>query len=181
MAGVACAGAITFAWLTVSPAAPKAEIHEGPTETAIFSGGCFWGLQAAFDELPGVVRTRTGYTGGALPNPTYTRVITGDSGHVEAVEVVFDPARVSYAEVVRHFFAHHRVPLGEQTEGYATKHYRSAVFYSTAEQHQQAGEVIAALNQSGRFAQPVATLLEPAVVFWEAEAEHQNYLAQCVH
>ncbi|HAV64117.1 MAG TPA: peptide-methionine (S)-S-oxide reductase [Verrucomicrobiales bacterium] len=151
----------------------------GPRETAVFSGGCFWGLQAAFDDLPGVIRTRVGYTGGELENPTYQQVITGRTGHAEAVEVVFDPTRTSYSELLHHFFARHRPALGAQSTSYATKHYRSAIFVANDGQRQIAENVIAAVNDSGRFPAPVATRIEPAATFWEAEAEHQNYLARC--
>jgi predicted acylesterase/phospholipase RssA len=95
------------------------------------------------------------------------------------VEVVFDPTRTSYSELLHHFFARHRPALGAQSTSYATKHYRSAIFVANDGQRQIAENVIAAVNDSGRFPAPVATRIEPAATFWEAEAEHQNYLARC--
>jgi peptide-methionine (S)-S-oxide reductase len=153
----------------------------GPTERAVFAGGCFWGLQAAFDELPGVVATRAGYTGGTVENPTYSLVVAGETGHAEAVEVVFDPARVGYSDLVRHFFRHYRVP-GEITDArYQVRPYRSAIFVSDAVQREIAQQIRTEFAEQHRGGGTVGTLIEDAGPFWEAEAEHQHYLARCAH
>lgn len=153
----------------------------GPTETAVFSGGCFWGLQAAFDKLPGVVRTRAGYTGGTTSHPTYEQVVAGGTGHAEAVEVVFDPGRLAFSELVRYFFQHHRATSDEPEITYRTRAYRSAVFVSSVTQREAARQILADFIESKPSGKPVATLVEDATVFWEAEAYHQKYLAQCVY
>lgn len=164
-----------------SAAVDPAVTFAGPTERAVFAGGCFWGLQAAFDELPGVVRTRAGYTGGKVGHPTYSLVVAGGTGHAEAVEVVFDPARVSYADIVRHFFRRHRVP-GEITDSrYFTKPYRSSIFVGDAVQRAVAGQIRAEIAAQRPDAGIVGTLIEDTKPFWEAETEHQHYLARCAH
>lgn len=153
----------------------------GPTETATFSGGCFWGLQAAFEGLPGVVATRAGYTGGRTDNPKYEQVITGKTGHAEAVEAVFDPEQVSYEQLVRHFFAHHRSTSGEPAANYSTRAYRSAIFIHSPGQRETAERVVSQVVEENQRPEPVATLIEEAGPFWEAEDDHQNYLARCTH
>lgn len=153
----------------------------GVTETAVFAGGCFWGLQAAFDEVPGVVSTRVGYTGGTTSDPTYGQVVAGKSGHAEAVEVKFDPDRVSFEELVRHFFAHHRPWSDEAEATYCKRAYRSAIFVNNERQRECARRLVAEMVEQNVRGQPVATLIADATTFWGAEAEHQKYLARCAH
>lgn len=155
------------------------KIVSGRTETAVFAGGCFWGLQAAFDKLPGVIGTRVGYTGGQTSNPTYEQVVAGTTGHAEAVEVVFDPARISYEYLVRYFFKHHRFASDEPAKSYRTRSYRSEIFVSSPTQRATAERVKEGIARQNRNGKPVATLIENAGRFWEAEAEHQKYLSRC--
>lgn len=155
------------------------DIIAGPTETAVFSGGCFWGLQAAFDKLPGVISTRVGYTGGHTSNPTYEQVAIGTTGHAEAVEVVFDPARVTYEEVVRYFFRHHRFTGAESEASYRKRPYRSEIFVNNDEQRKTADRVRSEFVGKLGGVKKVATLIDDAGRFWEAEAEHQMYLSRC--
>ncbi len=153
----------------------------GPTETAVFAGGCFWGLQAAFDKLPGVVRTRVGYTGGSWSNPTYEQVVSGQTGHAEAVEVVFDPSQASFADLTRYFLANHRSGRDEPEDTYRTRAYRSAIFVGNDDQRELARSIVDEAAASNGSAKPVATLIENASTFWEAEAYHQKYLSQCAN
>jgi len=148
-------------------------------ETAVFSGGCFWGLQAAFDKLPGVFSTRAGYTGGAAKNPTYERVVSGGTGHAEAVEVMFDPEQVSYEQLVRYFFQHHRPWSDEPEASYRTRAYRSAIFVAHRGQREIAERIRRELALEDSHPRPAATLIEEAGPFWEAEAYHQKYLSNC--
>lgn len=148
-------------------------------DRAIFAGGCFWGLQAAFDELPGVVRTRAGYTGGHSSNPNYEDVVTGQTGHAEAVEVTFDPGQISYEQLVRYFFAHHRYESNEPDSKYQMRPYRSEIFVHDASQRATAEKIIAELSAHVANGRHVTTLIGDAGRFWEAEVYHQKYLAQC--
>jgi peptide-methionine (S)-S-oxide reductase len=142
----------------------------------VLAGGCFWGLQHLLRQLPGVVHTRVGYTGGHLPNPRYDDTHDSKSGHAEAVEVMFDPARISYRTLLLHFFQiHDPTTLNRQGNDRGTQ-YRSAIFYADAAQQEIAVQVIAEINQSGRWPGPAVTTLEPLSVFYEAEPEHQDYL-----
>jgi methionine-S-sulfoxide reductase len=180
-AGCALALAMVPQWVVTSETADGAPRNEfsGPTEKAVFAGGCFWGLQAAFDGLPGVVATRVGYTGGAIDHPTYEIVVAGGTGHAEAVEVVFDPATTQFEDLVRHFFENHRVPRGDPPAGFATRHYRSSIFVNGPEQLAIARKVIAERAEVDGSSAAPATLIESAGAFWEAEAYHQNYLSNC--
>jgi peptide-methionine (S)-S-oxide reductase len=144
-------------------------------EKAIFAAGCFWGVETAFISVPGVVATRVGYTGGHLENPTYRDVCSGDTGHAEALEIVFDPAIVSYQQLLEHFWqSHDPTQLNRQGPDFGTQ-YRSAIFYLSDQQRQQAEESLKRLEQSGRLRAPVVTEIVAATVFWEAEEYHQKY------
>jgi peptide-methionine (S)-S-oxide reductase len=146
------------------------------TETAILAGGCFWGMQDLFRKLPGVVNTRAGYTGGSLPNPTYKNMDTANDSHAEALEIIFDPSRISYRRLLEFFFQIHD-PTTENRQGNDIgPHYRSAIFFLSAEQEKTAHEVIAAVNASGKWPGTVKTELVKASVFYEAEDMHQDYL-----
>jgi peptide methionine sulfoxide reductase msrA/msrB len=141
-------------------------------DTAIFSSGCFWGTQYYFDKLDGVISTAVGYTGGTTSNPTYKEVCSGTTGHLEAVQVVFDTAKVNYEKVCKYFFETHDFT---QTDGQGPdigEQYLSAIFFRTMEQKAIAEKVIKILEDKGY---KVATMLRPAKTFWKAEDYHQDY------
>jgi peptide-methionine (S)-S-oxide reductase len=142
------------------------------TERAVFGAGCFWGVEEAFRHVPGVVETRAGFAGGDVEAPTYEQVCGGSTGHAEVVEVRFDPARVSYAELLRFFWSQHD-PTHENMG-----QYRSVVVCEDAGQLATAREVISELEAAGRFARPIATELLRSAPFYEAEEYHQQYYAK---
>lgn len=143
---------------------------------AIFAAGCFWGVQATFDTVPGVVSTEVGYTGGELHQPTYEEVCTGKTGHAEAIDISYDPDKVSYKELLQTFFNAHN-PTTQNRQGLDIgEQYRSAIFYTNDEQKKEAEEMIAELDKSGRFPSPIVTQVVPAGRFYPAEAYHQKYL-----
>ncbi len=144
----------------------------GRTETAILAGGCFWGVQELFRDLPGVISTRVGYSGGEVPNATYRNHGT----HAEAVEVVFDPAETSYRELLEFFFQIHDPTTEDRQGNDVGASYRSAIFYAGEEQKRIAEQTIAEVDASGLWPGKVVTELSPAGEFWEAEPEHQDYL-----
>ena len=145
-------------------------------EKATFGAGCFWGVEAQFAQLPGVLETAVGYEGGALKNPTYKDVCTDRTGHAEVVELEFDPEQISYRTVVEKFFAlHDPTQLNRQGPDWGHQ-YRSAVFFHTPEQEETAREVIAKLEAEKVFRKPVVTEVVPAQTFWRAEEYHQKYL-----
>ncbi len=147
-------------------------------ETATLAGGCFWCLEAVYDRMKGVQSVVSGYTGGQIPNPTYDAVCSGRTGHAEAVQVMFDPAIVSYREILEVFFVmHDPTTLNRQGHDVGTQ-YRSAIFYHSPEQKAAAAEVIAALTKEGIFDQPIVTDLVPASPFYPAEDYHQQYFAR---
>ena len=148
-------------------------------DTAVFAGGCFWGVEAVFDHVKGVKRAISGYAGGNLPNPTYEQVSTGDTGHAESVEVIYDPAQVSYGKLLQIFFsvAHDPTQLNRQGPDHGTQ-YRSAIFYKNAQQQQVAESYIKQLTAAKTFSRPIVTQVAPLRGFYPAEEYHQNYLAQ---
>jgi len=144
--------------------------------TATFAAGCFWGVEATFRQIPGVTSTRVGYTGGELKNPTYKDVCTNRTGHAEAVEVDYDPAQVSYDDLLQVFWENHDpTQLNRQGPDFGTQ-YRSAIFYHSPEQEQAARKSKEELEKSHRFSRPIVTQIVPAVTFYEAEDYHQQYL-----
>jgi len=142
------------------------------TETAILAGGCFWGMQELLRRRPGVLSTRVGYSGGDVANATYRHHGT----HAEAVEVVFDPARMSYRELLEFFFQIHDPTTPDRQGNDRGASYRSAIYYSSEAQRQVALDTIADVDASGLWPGRVVTQVEPAGDFWEAEPEHQDYL-----
>ena len=145
---------------------------------ATFAAGCFWGVEEAFRNVKGVTSTTVGYTGGTTKDPTYKQVCTGNTGHAEAVEVEFDPAQVSYRELVAAFFQNHNpTTLNSQGPDFGTQ-YRSAIFYHDAEQEAEAREALAALEKARIFKRPVVTQVQPAGPFYRAEEYHQQYLSK---
>ncbi len=144
-------------------------------EVATLAGGCFWCLEAVFEEMRGVESVKSGYAGGTVPNPRYEDVCTGRTGHAEVVQVAFDPAEVSFRELLEVFFTiHDPTTLNRQGNDIGTQ-YRSAVFFHTPEQEQTAREVIRDLEEEGVWENPIVTQVEPAPEFYPAEEEHQQY------
>lgn len=143
---------------------------------ATFAAGCFWGVEATFRQLPGVSSTRVGYTGGSVQNPTYKDVCTDATGHAEAVEVEFDPSRVSYDKLLEVFWENHDpTQLNRQGPDFG-KQYRSAIFFHTPQQESQAKASKESMEKSHRYAKPIVTQIVPAGTFYEAEDYHQQYL-----
>lgn len=144
--------------------------------TATFAAGCFWGVEAAFRQVQGVLATRVGYMGGTLANPSYEDVCTDRTGHAEVVQVDFDPARVSYEQLLDVFWeAHDPTQKNRQGPDVGTQ-YRSAIFHHDDAQREAAEVSKARLSQSGKYSRPVATEIVPAQTFWLAEDYHQQYL-----
>jgi peptide-methionine (S)-S-oxide reductase len=142
---------------------------------ATFAAGCFWGVEEAFREIPGVISTTVGYTGGTLKNPTYQDVCSGRTGHAEALEVEFDPSRVSYLELLAVFWkSHDPTTMNRQGPDVGTQ-YRSAIFFHDAEQEKEARESKAILEKEKIFKRPIVTEIAPATEFYRAEDYHQRY------
>jgi peptide-methionine (S)-S-oxide reductase len=142
------------------------------SEKAILAGGCFWGMQDLIRKLPGVTSTKVGYTGGDVPNATYRN----HHGHAEAIEIIFDPGRISYRDLLEFFFqVHDPSTLNRQGNDVGTS-YRSAIFYLSDAQQRTAADTIADVDASGLWPGKVVTEVTPAGPFWEAEPEHQDYL-----
>ncbi len=147
-------------------------------EKATFGAGCFWGVEEAFRQMPGVVETAVGYEGGETENPSYKEVCTDRTGHAEVVEVTFDPSQVSYDALLGVFWANHDpTQLNRQGPDFGTQ-YRTVVFYHTPEQQQKAEASKQALEASGRFRKPIVTQIVPAQTFYRGEEYHQQYLAK---
>ena len=145
-------------------------------EKATFGAGCFWGVEARFQQVPGVIETAVGYEGGSLENPTYKDVCTDRTGHAEVVEVTFDPQKVNYAALLDLFFElHDPTQVNRQGPDWGTQ-YRTVIFFHSPEQEAAARETIARLNASHQLAKPIATQVVPAGTFWRAEEYHQKYL-----
>ncbi|MDE3104992.1 MAG: peptide-methionine (S)-S-oxide reductase MsrA [Acidobacteriota bacterium] len=145
-------------------------------EKAIFGAGCFWGVEARFNELIGVLDTQVGYAGGSLEHPTYKEVCTDRTGHAEVVEVTYDNSRLSYETLLDTFFAmHDPTQVNRQGPDWGTQ-YRTVIFTTTDAQFTQARAKIAELNASGTYRLPIATQVQPAPTFWRAEEYHQRYL-----
>ncbi len=143
---------------------------------AVFAAGCFWGVEAEFRKVPGVVDAQVGYTGGSVDHPTYKMVCNGNTGHAEAVELVFDPNVVSFERLLDVFWSIHN-PTQMNRQGVDVgSQYRSAIFYHDEDQRVAAEDSLARLGRSGRFSKPVVTQIVPASTFWRAEEYHQRYL-----
>ena len=142
------------------------------TETAILAGGCFWGMQDLIRRMPGVLSTRVGYSGGDVPNATYRNHGT----HAEAIEIVFDPSRLSYRQILAFFFQIHDPSTPNRQGNDTGASYRSAIYYTSDEQRKVAEDTMLDVDASGLWPGKVVTELAPAGDFWEAEREHQDYL-----
>jgi peptide-methionine (S)-S-oxide reductase len=180
LAGMFCAISASFA-NTMPVPAPVADLTPAAgeaTQTAVFAGGCFWGVEAVFRSVKGVSRAVSGYAGGTTKNPSYESVSSGSSGHAEAVEVTFDPAKVTYGQLLRVFFsvAHDPTQLNRQGPDSGTQ-YRSAIFYTNDAQQRVARAYVAQLDAAKAFDKAIVTQIAPLTTFYPAEAYHQNYLA----
>jgi peptide-methionine (S)-S-oxide reductase len=147
-------------------------------EVATLAGGCFWCLEAVFDQLEGVEDVVSGYTGGHVPNPTYKHVCTGETGHAEVVQITFDPQVVSYRDLLNVFFAIHDPTTLNRQGGDVGTQYRSAIFTHSDEQERTAEDVIAEVNEAGIWDEPIVTEVSPFEAFYPAEEYHQEYFAR---
>ena len=158
---------------------PVVKIESGERiemEKATFAAGCFWGVEATFRQMPGVTSTRVGYTGGHSENPNYKEVCTDQTGHAEAVEVEFDPAKLPYADLLRVFWENHDpTQVNRQGPDWGSQ-YRSAIFFHSPHQQSQALASKESLEKAHRYSKPIATQIAPAVTFYPAEDYHQQYL-----
>jgi peptide-methionine (S)-S-oxide reductase len=161
----------------IPPAALDAALAKSPgKQTAVFAGGCFWGTQAVFERVKGVVATTVGYAGGDAATATYDQVTTETTGHAESVQVVYDPSKITYGQLLRIYFsvAHDPTQLNRQGPDEGTS-YRSAIFYGNDEQRRIAAAYIAQLDQAHAFANPIVTQVTPLKGFYRAEDYHQDY------
>ncbi len=159
---------------------PKVDVplaHAKSLQTAVFAGGCFWGVDAVFKHVKGVTRVVSGYAGGSANTARYELVSTGDTGHAESVRVTYDPSRITYGQLLKVFFsvAHDPTELNRQGPDVGTQ-YRSAIFVANDQQKRVAEAYIAQLNAAHAFSQPIVTQVAPLKAFYEAEAYHQDYL-----
>jgi peptide-methionine (S)-S-oxide reductase len=148
------------------------------TEKATFGAGCFWGVEAVFRQTAGVKDAVVGYAGGKTENPTYEDVCSDETGHAEVVEVIFDPAAVSYEALLDVFWRNHDPTTRNRQGPDVGSQYRSVIFYHSPEQKAAAETKLAELEKSGRFRRPIVTQIEPAPPFYRAEEYHQQYLAK---
>ena len=148
------------------------------TSVAILAGGCFWGVEELLRKLPGVINTTVGYTGGELKDPIYAEVKKGDTGHAEAVKIVFDSSILSYEELLKFFFKIHNPTTKNRQGNDIGEQYRSVIFYMDDEQQRIALLVKDLVNRSGKWQVPVVTEILPAGKFWDAEEYHQKYLVK---
>jgi peptide-methionine (S)-S-oxide reductase len=161
----------------IPPAKVDASLASAPAkQTAVFAGGCFWGTQTVFERVKGVVQTTVGYAGGSASTATYDQVTTETTGHAESVEVVFDPSRITYGQLLRVFFsvAHDPTQLNRQGPDEGTS-YRSAIFYANDDQRRIAAAYIAQLDNAKVFPKPIVTEITPLKGFYRAEDYHQDY------
>jgi peptide-methionine (S)-S-oxide reductase len=166
---------LLFAMVSASSAEPAPTREGANLEKATFAGGCFWCMEHPFDELPGVVSVTSGYTGGHTKNPTYEEVSSGSTGHAEAVQVVFDPRKVSYRQLLAVYWRNidPTNPNGQFCD--IGTQYRSAIFYHGEEQRKEAEESLRELEKTKPFPEKIVTLIVPATEFWPAEEYHQHY------
>jgi peptide-methionine (S)-S-oxide reductase len=147
------------------------------TERAVLAGGCFWGMQELIRHKPGVISTRVGYTGGDVPNATYRN----HGSHAEAIEINFDPSKISYRDILEFFFQIHDPTTRDRQGNDVGASYRSAIYFTSDEQKRIAEDTIADVNASGLWPGKVVTTVGPVGPFWDAEPEHQDYLQRIPH
>ena len=180
-AGIGCSvvnSSTTKADISALAPTPETESRSATqSQTAVFAGGCFWGVEAVFEHVKGVTDVKSGYSGGDAKTADYEKVSDGNTGHAEAVKVTFDPAKVTYAQLLTVFFsvAHDPTQLNRQGPDTGTQ-YRSAIFYVDEEQKKLTLNYIEAINKAKAFSKPVVTQVVPLNEFYEAEAYHQDYL-----
>ncbi len=176
LGATACTAKANPASPVPSPAVDAPRASAAGKQTAVFSGGCFWGVQAVFKHVKGVISSTSGYAGGSAKTAEYETVSTGDTGHAESVQVVYDPSQITYGELLRVFFsvAHDPTQLNRQGPDIGTQ-YRSSIFYNNEEQKKIAEAYIAQLDQAKVFSKPIVTKVVPLQGFYAAEAYHQNY------
>ena len=177
-----CIAAVVYSRAATAPVAlPNPAVDDTPAasgqQTAVLAGGCFWGIQAVFEHVKGVVSVSAGYSGGAAATANYETVSEGQSGHAESVEITYDPARISYGQLLKVFFsvAHDPTELNRQGPDTGTQ-YRSAIFYGNENQQRIARAYIDQLNRAKVFPQAIVTQVTPLKGFYRAEAYHQDYL-----
>jgi peptide-methionine (S)-S-oxide reductase len=176
-AGLLAVAAACAASNPIPPLATDAPLaKQAGKETAVFAGGCFWGVQSVFQRVKGVLSTAAGYSGGSAKTATYQQVITETTGHAESVEVVYDPSRITYGQLLRIYFsvAHDPTQLNRQGPDVGTS-YRSAIFYTSPEQKRLAEAYIAQLDREKVFPQRIVTEVTPLKAFYRAEEYHQDY------
>jgi methionine-S-sulfoxide reductase len=143
---------------------------------ATLAGGCFWGVEELFRQMPGVTNTEVGYTGGSTENPRYEQVKTGSTGHAEAIEIEFDPAKVTFEDILKYFFKLHDPTTANRQGNDIGSQYRSAIFYHDEDQRKVAEKVKSLVDSSGAWKKPLVTEIIPASKFYPAEGYHQDYL-----
>jgi len=147
-------------------------------QLATFAAGCFWGVEARFSALDGVIETEVGYMGGQVREPTYDEICTGETGHAEVVQITFNPETISYEQLMSAFWQmHDPTTLNRQGPDHGSQ-YRSAIFYHSSVQQVEAEQSKISMESNGAFQQPIVTKIEPANTFWKAEEYHQKYLAK---
>ncbi len=164
-----------------NPFARASYLRMPTSEIAYLGGGCFWCVEAAIKQINGVESVRSGYMGGHVANPSYQQVCSGKTGHVEVAEVTFDPAVVSYSDLLHVFFTLHDPTTLNRQGNDVGEQYRSVIFYRDEAQKKTAEEVIAELTREKIFDKPIVTAVEPAATFWVAEDYHQDYFANNPH
>jgi len=173
---VACRAGSGASAVVPAPVVDEVKATAKGKETAVLAGGCFWGIQAVFSHVKGVHTATSGYSGGTVKNPDYEEVSSGKSGHAESVQIVYDPSKVTYGELLRVFFSVALDPTEVNRQGPDEgPQYRSMIFYANDEQKRIAEAYIAQLDQAKVFSRPIATQVAPLQKFYEAEGYHQNY------
>ena len=159
--------------LAIAVSVVGAEKKESDMDKAVFAGGCFWGVEAIFQELDGVIGTTVGYTGGNTENPTYKDICYKDTGHAEAIEIIFDPTKITYNELLAYFWRLHDPTTVNRQGPDRGSQYRSAIFYYSPEQKSAAEEVM--IEAQKKWSKPIVTEITPAAIFYPAENYHQDY------
>jgi peptide-methionine (S)-S-oxide reductase len=177
MSLVACTSENKYNSMSSSLVDPSNAVVSEKIDTATFGTGCFWCTEAVFEQLNGVVKVTSGYSGGNVPNPSYKQVCTGETGHAECVQILYEPDKISFDELLEVFWqVHDPTTLNQQGADVGTQ-YRSAIFYHDAAQKEKAEKYKRELNDSGAFSKPVVTEISPAQKFYPAEDYHQEYYA----